>query len=131
MTDAMHLKKSDLHNCFAMACPRCGNSTTIYVNAMTTVRLTTEGTVDYADHEWDDSSFACCYDCHYEGEAGHFRLHQCGDCLQLWHYRRLKEIKHNYREGEEEPSGQCPDCGALCHEITDTEEIEEDNGNGR
>ena len=48
----------------------------------------------------------------------------CGNCLKVWDADSLNDIVH-YSErveaGEEEPVGECPECGALCHEIEDDE----------
>lgn len=46
-------------------------------------------------------------------------LHSCADCAKLWHTDQLEEITHGIWErcqpGEIMPSGECPECGALCH----------------
>ena len=42
---------------------------------------------------------------------------QCGDCEKVWEDAELAEI-HNLTQrmepGDTYPSGECPDCGALC-----------------
>lgn len=48
----------------------------------------------------------------------HLQPHKCGDCGKTWIEEELKPIKHleqRVAPGEEMPSGECPDCGALCH----------------
>jgi hypothetical protein len=43
--------------------------------------------------------------------------HKCQNCGKLWEQDDLKEIEHlgqRVSPGEPMPSGECPDCGALC-----------------
>ncbi len=46
---------------------------------------------------------------------------ECGNCGINWSKNQLKEIQ-NYNDrvspGEIAPSGECPECGALCHPVT-------------
>jgi hypothetical protein len=45
----------------------------------------------------------------------------CANCGKGWTENQLAEITHGYWErvspGEISPSGECPECGALCHPI--------------
>lgn len=49
-------------------------------------------------------------------------LHQCQNCRKTFTSDQLREDIPHYHErvaeGEEEPSGECPDCGALCHPVS-------------
>ena len=43
--------------------------------------------------------------------------HECQDCGKVWKEKELLEVKNlSMRVAPEEPmpSGECPDCGALC-----------------
>jgi hypothetical protein len=45
---------------------------------------------------------------------------ECQNCRLTWKDDELKEIKHlseRVAPGEPMPSGECPDCGALCHPL--------------
>lgn len=47
-------------------------------------------------------------------------LSQCQNCCAVHIDGNLKGIKHYHQrveDGEREPSGECPDCGCLCHWI--------------
>lgn len=49
---------------------------------------------------------------------------ECQNCGQCWKESELKEIEDYYVRilpGETVPSGECPECGALCHLITQRE----------
>jgi predicted RNA-binding Zn-ribbon protein involved in translation (DUF1610 family) len=47
-------------------------------------------------------------------------LYECQDCGKRWKLEELKPDIPHYHErvapGEPEPAGECPECGALCHE---------------
>lgn len=48
--------------------------------------------------------------------------HQCQNCEKNWTEDELKEIKHLEQRvlpGEIMPSGECPECGAVCHPLTE------------
>ena len=45
-------------------------------------------------------------------------MHLCGDCRRKWWVKELKPIKdvlERVEPGESMPSGECPECHALCH----------------
>lgn len=46
---------------------------------------------------------------------------ECANCGKLWDDSDLHEITHGIWErvapGELMPSGECPECGALCHPV--------------
>jgi len=49
--------------------------------------------------------------------------HKCQNCDGIYTADELKDIKdleQRISPGEIVPSGECPDCGALCHPITTT-----------
>lgn len=51
-------------------------------------------------------------------ERKHSSSHKCADCGSCWHEDQLREIQdlmQRVAPGEIMPSGECPDCGALCH----------------
>ena len=56
-------------------------------------------------------------DCGYDASIP---LTECANCGDIYPADRLKPIK-DYHErvapGEVAPSGECPDCGALCHPV--------------
>ncbi len=44
--------------------------------------------------------------------------HKCDNCGKLWTWGELKTVKRiseRVDEGGETPSGECPECGALCY----------------
>jgi hypothetical protein len=46
--------------------------------------------------------------------------HECQNCEMVWEADELNGIENIYERveaGEPIPSGQCPDCGALCHPV--------------
>ncbi|GGG86674.1 hypothetical protein [Edaphobacter dinghuensis] len=49
---------------------------------------------------------------------------ECSNCGMTWSKHQLKDIQ-NYNDrvspGEIVPSGECPECGALCHPVTPPE----------
>lgn len=50
----------------------------------------------------------------------HYELSRCGNCGKLHSEETLveaKDLAERVAPGEEMPSGECPDCGALCHLI--------------
>lgn len=49
-------------------------------------------------------------------------MYECQDCSELWALSELKPIQDYHErveDGEPEPAGECPECGALCHEVED------------
>jgi Zn finger protein HypA/HybF involved in hydrogenase expression len=60
---------------------------------------------------------------------GEIEVHsECGNCGEEWAEDELDSIENLEQRigaGEEVPSGQCPDCGSLCHLIANEEK---DNG---
>ena len=49
--------------------------------------------------------------------------HQCDNCEALHDLEDLaiiKDYSERVEDGEVEPTGECPDCGCLCHEVTVT-----------
>lgn len=46
------------------------------------------------------------------------KAHVCDNCQKHWKQEQLDDIRHYSQRvgGGEEPSGQCPKCGALCYE---------------
>ena len=56
----------------------------------------------------------------YTSEDG--ALYECQNCGETWPEDRLEPVRHlteRVAPGERMPAGQCPDCGAVCHEIDD------------
>ena len=59
---------------------------------------------------------------------------QCENCRKLWMEAQLKPVKdvtERVDPGEVMPAGECPDCGAVCHECKDDEPIESIEPNDR
>jgi len=51
-------------------------------------------------------------------------LSECQNCGGIYPQSQLKEVEHieeRVGAGEEMPSGECPDCGAVCHLIPGAE----------
>lgn len=71
-------------------------------------------TTDHADDVWCD---AC--------EAGHVvgqcrTMHACDNCGEEWYDSQLvpaKSLSERVDPGGPMPSGECPDCGALCYPV--------------
>lgn len=121
-------------NQFCLRCPKCKESDKIEIQALVYVRLTPDGTdADISingDHEWDGSSDANCAGCGYSGVVHDFKTYQCQNCLAIHNFDALrKEIPHyseRVAEDEAVPTGECPDCGALCQLVEDPDELMED-----
>jgi hypothetical protein len=48
------------------------------------------------------------------------KQHVCDNCQATWREEQLQDIEDPFdrlEAGCEVPSGQCPDCGALCYEV--------------
>jgi hypothetical protein len=39
----------------------------------------------------------------------------CGVFVDEWEIKPIRDLEQRVSPGEEMPSGECPDCGALCH----------------
>ncbi len=63
-------------NTFDMKCPKCGDEDQIDINAAVWVRLTHDGTdadtSGSGDHEWSDTTAACCGACGHTATVGDF-----------------------------------------------------------
>lgn len=49
---------------------------------------------------------------------------KCGNCGKVWDDSQLAEIRHLWERvspGEPFPSGECPECGALCQPVSEAE----------
>lgn len=50
-------------------------------------------------------------------------MHQCDNCLERWTdgqiVTEIRRYDERVDEGGPEPSGECPECGALCYEVED------------
>lgn len=52
---------------------------------------------------------------------------QCQNCLKVWDDEDLDEIKDlemRVESGEPMPSGECPECGALCQPKEEVDDAE-------
>jgi hypothetical protein len=59
-----------------------------------------------------------------EEEDEEEKMHECQNCQTMWDksvLNPIKDIGQRVAPGEPMPSGECPDCGALCHPV-ETEE---------
>lgn len=119
------------HNQFCLRCPKCHRTDRVDISASIWVRLTADGTdADAAldgDHEWNSDSPAFCANCEFRATAADFRTYRCQNCNAVWNYSELKpEIPHYHERvapDEPAPAGECQACGALCHELTDVEDL--------
>jgi hypothetical protein len=59
---------------------------------------------------------------HVPGNTDAETVYECQDCGKRWLLDELKldipDIQQRVAPGEPMPAGECPDCGALCHEVT-------------
>lgn len=47
---------------------------------------------------------------------------ECQNCLSRWGQADLNEVRHlsmRVAPGERMPSGECPECGAVCHPVAE------------
>lgn len=83
----------------------------------------------YIHDEWHDEMRMICPNCQedldelYPDGVCNFktRLSQCQNCRKLWHdveLNSIKDLDQRVSPGEPVPSGECPDCGALCQQIS-------------
>jgi hypothetical protein len=50
-------------------------------------------------------------------------MNKCGNCDSEWTDEQLNVVKNLFLRvlpGEPMPSGECPECGALCHPIEES-----------
>jgi len=49
------------------------------------------------------------------------QYHKCENCETIWDDEEIitpiPHLEERVAPGEEMPSGECPDCGAVCHAI--------------
>lgn len=122
-------------NQFCMRCPKCNRSSRIDVSVQAWVRLVRDGTDADASqdgsHEWEDDSPACCTNCDFTGKVADFKTFQCQNCLKVWNESKLKleipDLQERVLSGEPMPAGECPECGALCHQLDNEDELEEED----
>lgn len=53
--------------------------------------------------------------------------HECQNCGKTWAEDQLREVKDLFERvapGEEMPSGECPECGAVCHPVRPEQKFE-------
>jgi hypothetical protein len=113
-----------------MRCPKCKGTGRIDVQAIVYLRLVRDGTDADAsqngDHEWSTESAASCA-CGFHGKVYDFNTSQCRNCLKIWNTgEMLKGITKNVARlaaDDTGPTGECPECGDLCHQLEDSEEI--------
>jgi hypothetical protein len=121
-------------NQFALRCPKCKGTGRIDVQALVYLRWVQDGTdVDASqngDHEWGAESAASCA-CGFRGNVYDFYTSQCRNCLKIWNAGEIIQGTTNNVEGaahgDNEHTGECPECGDLCDEIQDSEEISSEN----
>jgi hypothetical protein len=117
-------------NQFAMRCPRCKGSGRVDVQALVYLRLVQDGTdadlSQNGDHEWSAESAASCT-CGFHGTVYDFSTSQCRNCLEIWNIGETMSgiTKNDPRAAEKdaENNGKCPECGDLCRQLQDSEDI--------
>lgn len=60
-----------------------------------------------------------------EGGCEEGGSYECQNCGERWHEEDLNPVKERVAPGEPMPAGECPDCGAVCHEVDD-EDVDEE-----
>ncbi len=55
-----------------LKCPKCGSDEYLEVVFKGTARLTSQGTEDIGDHEWDQESYMACAHCGHDGNVRDF-----------------------------------------------------------
>lgn len=63
-----------LRTIFNMACPKCGNDTSLNVVISCWAELRPDGTDPVGDHEWNEESPCDCSACHHAGIVADFNL---------------------------------------------------------
>lgn len=67
--------KTENANCLAgMKCPKCGSLEPFGIEVTMTVTMCDDGTDDYGNSEWEDTSYCECRACCFHGIAGDFRV---------------------------------------------------------
>ena len=78
------------------------------------------------DHEWGAESAASCA-CGFHGKVSDFKTSQCRNCLKIWNagemMNGITKTIERAAAGDSEHTGECPECGDLCHQLQDSEEI--------
>ncbi len=89
-------------------CPKCGNHSRLRIAATSCFTVCDDGTDEYEDVEWEDSSYCGCPECGYEGLLANFRIvddeypaeattagelgiKHCSGCQKFAHYRPTGE----------------------------------------
>jgi hypothetical protein len=69
-------------NCLrGIACPKCGNDSRIYIEAITMAEVTDDGAETFGDMEWDGDSYAECPACEHRGTLDGFRVNPATETL--------------------------------------------------
>lgn len=116
-----------------MRCPQCLASNNIDVTAHVDVRLTRSGSDADAsrsgDHEWDAASAASC-GCGFAGTVADFLTYQCQNCLAVHNHDKMivpvPDLEKRLEPGDRVPDGECPACGAVCHQLEDSDDLEQE-----
>lgn len=120
-------------NCLeGIRCPKCLHEDGFKISGWCVFDVTDECSSADGDHEWDSESNCTCNECEYSADFSRFYvadqepLSWCQNCewlgIPVIGLEAIPDLTQRIMPGEPVPSGECPDCGALCHEAT-AEEI--------
>lgn len=129
-------------NCLkGIRCPKCLQEDQFQVEGTCMFDVTDQGSEANGDHEWDGTSVTTCVECGHTANMSDFEienqepLSRCQNCewlgIPVIGLEAIPDLTQRISPGEAVPSGECPECGALCHEAT-AEEIaaEEESEDG-
>ena len=75
ISDSRDLRRMPNENCLeGIQCPHCGSDEPFEILVTAFMRVTDEGTDDYHDVDWDDSSRIQCLECRREGCVRDFKI---------------------------------------------------------
>lgn len=126
-------------NCLeGIRCPKCLQEDRFRISGETIFDVNDSGSEADGAHEWGDESYTWCTGCDAEGPLAEFTianqepLSRCQNCewfgIPKIGLAEIPDLTQRIMPGEPVPSGECSDCGALCHEATAEEiAVEEDD----
>jgi hypothetical protein len=92
--------KTENTNCLdGMKCPKCGSPEPFGIQVRMMVTVSDDGTEDYANSEWEDTSYCKCRTCCFHAIAGDFRI---GAAKRLLPYSVLQLYPAYISDGDHE-----------------------------